>query len=150
MPRKEFVHLFESNITILDRLADRLKKEPNVFDDNLPYQQARVLVRLYNGGPAMLKDIARREQITTPNLCAAFRKLEAAGLVLRTIDDNDRRNTWYAVTEHGAEMAKASIEKFRVAIETVFHDIESDDERALIAALKTINGVLSKMENKNA
>ncbi len=150
MPRKEFVQLIEANITILDRLADRLKKEPCSFDDDLSYQQVRILVRLYNGGAAMLKDIARREQITTPNLCAAFRKLEAAGLVARTIDDNDRRNTWYGVTDAGAAKALASIEKFRGAIEAVFHDIDADDERALVSGLKTINSILEKMEKKNA
>ncbi len=149
MPRKEFVRLIEENVTILDHLGDRLKKEPTA-DTDYPRHQMHVLVRLYNCGPAMLKDIARREQITTPNLCATFRKLEAAGLVKRTIDDNDRRNTWYDVTDAGRELAQNAVEKFRDAIEIVFGNIAPADEVALTSALKTMNSILSKMEKENA
>lgn len=149
MARKEFIRLFESNILRLDKLADRLKKDPlQVL--GYPRQQMSVLVRLHIGGPAKLKDIARRECVTTPNLCATFRKLEHDGLVKRTIDDQDRRNTWYAVTEAGANAATEAMEKFRGAIEHLFCNLSRADEEALTAALKTMNNILTNMELNNA
>ncbi|MCM1293943.1 MAG: MarR family transcriptional regulator [Muribaculaceae bacterium] len=149
MARKEFVRLLESNILILDKLAGRLHRETH-SGINIPRQQLTVLVRLFVGGRARLKDIARREEITTPNLCAVFRKLEGEGLVLRTIDENDRRNTWYSVTERGGAMANQAMEIFRADIAAMFAGLSHEDEAVLISALKQINTIFAKMENKDA
>ena len=145
MSRKEFVRFMESNIWMLDKYADRLR-----IDDahlaGFPRQQLSILVRLHKGGRAMLKDIARRELVSAPNLCAAFRKLESDGLVSRTVDENDRRNTWYSVTERGAQIASESMERFRSSIEQMFSGLSKEDEAELTVALKTMNKILSKME----
>lgn len=149
MARKEFVHLLESNILILDKLACRLHREKH-HGIGIPHQQLAVLVRLFVGGRSRLKDIARREEITTPNLCAAFRKLEREGLVLRTIDETDRRNTWYSVTDKGAELANQAMEIFRADIAAMFSGLSREDEAIMTTALKQINTILTKMEKKNA
>lgn len=145
MSRKEFVRLMESNIWMLDKYADRLRTD-NAHTSGFPRQQLSILVRLYQGGCAMLKDIARREFVSAPNLCATFRKLEADGLVLRTVDENDRRNTWYSVTERGVKIASESLERFREGVEQMFAGLSEEDEAELTAALKTMNKILSKME----
>ena len=93
MARKEFVSLLEDNIWTLDKLSDKLQLD-RAGSTGYPRQMVSILVRLHLGGRAKLKDIARREHVSAPNLCAAFRKLERDGLVLRTTDDDDRRNTW--------------------------------------------------------
>ncbi len=145
MARKEFVHLMEENIWTLDKLADRLRLE-RVELTGYPRQLMSILVRLHNGGRAKLKDIARREHVSAPNLCAAFRKLEHDGLVVRTIDEQDRRNTWYCVSEAGAELAGRAMNLFRVSIEKVFADISKEDERRLTDALRTVRDVLKNVE----
>lgn len=146
MPRKEFVRLMEDNVMLLDRLGERLKLDPTNLS-GYPRQQLTALVRLQIGGRAKLKDIARREVVTTPNLCATFRRLEKDGLVERTIDENDRRNTWYSVTPKGSELANYALEKFRSGIEGLFAQVSREDEEKLTGALKTINEVLKRMEN---
>ena len=115
-----------------------------------PRQQLSVLVRLHLGGPALLKEIARREMLTTPNLCAVFRKLERDGLVLRKVDEKDRRNTWYSVTAAGEKIASQAMDVMRNAIEGLFAGISREDENALTAAMKTINNILTRMEITNA
>lgn len=149
MPRKEFVRLLEENVMTLDRLGDRLRLNPADLS-GFPRQQLAALVRLHLGGRAKLKDIARREHVTSPNLCAMFRKLEHDGFVLRTIDEKDRRNTWYSVTPAGNEIAKNAIAIFRAGIEALFSNISVEDEETLTGALKTINDLLKKMEKNNA
>lgn len=149
MVRKEFVRLLEDIILLFDKMAGRLHNESRQ-GIGIPRQQLTVLVRLSVGGRARLKDIARREGITTPNLCAAFRKLEQEGLVLRTIDDNDRRNTWYSVTDKGANIANQAMEIFRGDIAAMFSNLSRDDEAQLMVALKQINTILTKMEKQNA
>lgn len=145
MARKEFVRLIEENMTIMDRLMDRTKSQM-MRNVEFTRSQISVLVRLYLGGRALLKDIAYREFTTTPNLCATFKNLEAKGLVLREIDEHDRRNTWYSVTQKGAEVAKAMIVEFENIISSVFAGLSREDEDKLTDAMSTINKVLSNME----
>jgi DNA-binding MarR family transcriptional regulator len=107
------------------------------------------LVRLHNGGRAKLKDIARREHISTPNLCAAFRKLEHDGLVIRATDDEDRRNTWYCVSPRGAELSLQAMDLFRQGVEKMFSGISKEDEKRLTDALRTLRSVLNNVELNN-
>lgn len=148
MPRKEFVSLMEENIWTLDKIADKLRLG-RVDTTGYPRQLMSILVRLHNGGRARLKDIARREHVSAPNLCAAFRKLESDGLVIRTIDENDRRNTWYCVSESGAELARVAMDLFRSGVERIFSDISREDEARLTDALRTMRDVLKKVELNN-
>ncbi len=145
MARKEFVRLIEENMTIMDRLMDRTKSK---MIKNMEYtrSQMSVLVRLHLGGRALLKDIAYREYTTTPNLCATFKILESRGLVLREVDEHDRRNTWYSVTPAGAAVAKKMIAEFENTIGDVFAGLSREDEEKLVDAMTTINKVLSNME----
>lgn len=145
MAHKEFVRLIEDNMMMMDRLMDHMKSK---MIHNLPYtrSQISVLVRLYLGGRALLKDIAYREFTTTPNLCATFKVLESRGLVLREVDSRDRRNTWYSVTKAGADVAKSMILSFESVIGEVFSKISSEDEEKLTNAMATINNVLVNME----
>ncbi|MEE1030438.1 MAG: MarR family transcriptional regulator [Alphaproteobacteria bacterium] len=148
MARKEFVKLMEQNIWTLDKIADKLRLD-RVDTTGYPRQQMSILVRLHNGGRAKLKDIARREHVSAPNLCAAFRKLEKDGLVIRTADEDDRRNTWYCVSESGAELAIRAMELFRTGVEKVFANISREDEMRLTQALRTMQDIFKKVELNN-
>ena len=149
MARKEFVRLMEENIWMLDRIADKLRLE-RVDSTGYPRQMMSILVRLHNGGRARLKDIARREHVSAPNLCATFRKLEADGLVVRVVDENDRRNTWYGVSDAGAKLATVAMDMFRTGIERVFAELSREDEARLTDALRTMQNIIKKVELNNA
>lgn len=148
MSRKEFVSLFEKNIWVLDKMADKLRLE-RVEGTGYPRQLTSILVRLHNGGRAKLKDIARREHMSAPNLCAAFRKLERDGLVVRTIDEEDRRNTWYSVSPAGEHLAVRAMDLFRTGIEKMFADLSDADEVCLVSALHILYDVLSNLDQGN-
>ena len=148
MARKEFVALLEDNIWTMDKLSDRLGLARS-GQTGYPRQLISILVRLHNGGRAKLKDIARREHVSAPNLCAAFRKLERDGMVVRTIDEQDRRNTWYCTSERGSELAVAAMDLFRTGIERVFSGMSREDEKRLTDALRTMHDVLINVELKN-
>lgn len=149
MVQKDFIHLIEENVFILGRLADRLKVDPSKFSKYTKLQMA-ALVRLHVGGRAKLKDIASRECITAPALCAMFKKLERDGMVARVVDQDDRRNTWYSVTPAGSREVGRVLEKFRKGIATLFSDISVADESRLTQAVQTMNEILKKMEIVNA
>ena len=152
MPRKEFVNLIEQNIMILDWLAGRLEHrdaEHAVFVQEATRQQLKILVRLYVGGKARLKDIAARELVPASNLCSAFRRMEQEGLVQREIDESDRRNTWYSVSPAGAQAAKEALDQFRESIAKLFSGISRQEEAELTEALRKLNESLTRIkENK--
>ena len=145
MTRKAFVTLLENNIWTLDKLAERLRLG-RTEALGYPRQLLSILVRLHQGGRAKLKDIARREHVSTPNLCAAFRKLEHDGLVIRTTDDDDRRNTWYCVSPTGVELALKAMDFFRASVERMFANMSKEDEKRLTDALRTMREVLDNLE----
>ena len=148
MARKEFVSLLEDNIWTMDKLSDRLglKRTEKI---GYPRQLLSILVRLHYGGRAILKDIARREHMSTPNLCAAFRKLEHDGLVVRATDDDDRRNTWYCVSPRGVELSLRAMDLFRLGVEQMFSGISKEDEKRLTDAMRTLREILNKVELDN-
>lgn len=149
MVRKELVNLLEKNIILFGKLSERLHRDQIRFD-GYSRQQVQFLVRLHISGKTRLKDLAAREFIPAPNLCTMFRKLERDGLVLRVVDDSDRRNTWYSVSEAGASVANKFIDMFHGAVAEVFKNIGKEDENELINAFKSINTIFLKMESENA
>ncbi|MDR1207236.1 MAG: MarR family transcriptional regulator [Rickettsiales bacterium] len=146
MPQKEFIDLIEKNMTILDRLNGRIKCVPN--RTGYSKQQFQTLIRLYLGGRARLKDIAKREMVPASNLCLVLKTLEKDGLVLRQVDDSDRRNTWYSLTASGEKLAKDVICGFKRRIAEIFAGLEKKDEEKLTAALRTMNELLNKIKGE--
>ncbi len=149
MARKELASLVWKNILSFAKLSERINRSQMSFSD-YSRTQMQLLIRLYLGGRVRLKDLAAREFVPAPNLCTAFRKMERDGLVLRAVDEEDRRNTWYSVTEYGAQVANEIIEMLHNAICEMFKDIDKKDEEELVRSFKSMNEILIRMESKNA
>ena len=66
------------------------------------------------------------------------------------MDKNDRRDTWYEVSKSGKIMAEKLLDKFLKAIESLCKVLPEEDEDALAETVKTMNGILKKMEIANA
>ena len=145
MTLNEVTELMAENMRIMGRLSSRLQPllEAN---SNFSRQQMSVLVRLYLAGKIKLKDFANREVISTANLCGVFRKLEQDKLVVRSVDENDRRDTWYEVTRSGKALAEKLIDKFMKGLESLCKVLPEEDEDKLANTVKTINEILKKME----
>ena len=149
MARKRFIELIEEHGIVLERLLTRIQQFPS---QKVGYnrQQLMVLVDLYVSGRSKLKEIARRQCMPTPNLCIMFRKLEAEGLVVRTVDENDRRNTWYAVTSKGQKVANKFKDAVMDTIEQFCRNLSGAEENKLAECFEYINGILKRVEEQNA
>lgn len=145
----EVMKLMAENMRIMGRLSCRLQP---LLEENSKYsrQQMSVLVRLYLAGKIKLKDFANREVISTANLCSVFRKLEQDKLVVRSIDENDHRDTWYEVTKAGKTLAEKLMDKFMKGLESLCKVLPESEEDKLAETVRTINGILKKMELLNA
>ena len=149
MTHNEVTELMAENMRIVGRLSNRLMPLFEQVSKN-SRQQMSVLVRLYLAGKIKLKDFANREVISTANLCSVFRKLEAENLVIRTTDENDRRDTWYEVTKSGRVLAEKLIDKFMKGVESLCKVLPESDKDKLAETIKTMNSILKKMEALNA
>ena len=149
MTHAEVTELMAENMRIMGRFSSRLQPVWGVASKQ-SRQQMFILMRLYLAGKIKLKDFAAREFISTANLCSVFRKLEADKLVIRTIDKNDHRDMWYEVTKSGRALAEKLIDKFMQELEGLCKVLPSEDEDKLAETVKTMNGILKKMEALNA
>ena len=149
MARKEFISLMEENGLILERLLARIHQYPS---QTLGYsrQQLMVLVDLSISGKSKLKEIAHHQCMPTPNLCIMFRKLEGEGLVTRTVDNDDRRNTWYSLTAKGRKVANQFRESVFDMIESFCGSLTADEEKKLTRCFGDINTILKRVEEQNA
>ena len=149
MTHAEVTQLMAENMRIIGRLSSRLNPLFEQTSKN-SRQQMSVLVRLYLAGKIKLKDFTNREVISTANLCSVFRKLESDKLVVRSIDPNDHRDMWYEVTKSGKALAEKLIDRFMVELEKLCKVLPEEDEDALAETVRTMNGILKKMEVLNA
>ena len=149
MTHTEVTQLIAENMRIIGRLSSRLNPVFEEISKN-SRQQMSVLVRLYLSGKIKLKDFANREVISTANLCGIFRKLESEKLVVRSIDPNDHRDMWYEVTKSGKALAEKLIDRFMVELEKLCKVLPEEDEDTLAETVRTMNGILKKMEALNA
>ncbi len=149
MTHNEVTQLMAENMRIISRLSSRLQP---IFEETsrASRQQTSVLVRLYLAGRIKLKDFAAREAISTANLCSVFRKLESEKLVVRSVDENDHRDTWYEVTKSGKIMAEKMLDKFLTALESLCKVLPESEEDKLAETVKTVNVILKKVEALNA
>ncbi|MCL1902734.1 MAG: winged helix DNA-binding protein [Alphaproteobacteria bacterium] len=147
MVHPELLDLFENIMMTLSRLNERIKDD---IDRSIySKQQLMTIVRLHLGGRARLKDIAKREMVPTSNLCLMLKNLEHDDLVMRSVDEADRRNTWYSLTPKGEKLARDSLRDLRARLAKMFVGIDKKDEQKMIGALYTMNEVLNKIWVRN-
>ena len=149
MSKKEYINLIAENGMIMERMLARINQLPS---QSIGYsrQQLGILVGLMASGKSKLKEIAHRNGMPTPNLCIMFRKLESDGLVMRMIDDDDRRNTLYSLTPRGKKIVNQFRDAVMDTIEFFCRNLTVADEKKLTEYLFGINKILKREEEQNA
>ncbi len=104
---------------------------------------------MFNGHPFMLflirretgitpAEIARRMEITPASATVSLKRMEAAGLITRTADENDRRVVHLAITPAGEALDdRCRAGKDRVA-EAIFRDFTAEE-------MAVLDGFLDRM-----
>ncbi len=149
MSKKEYINLIAENGMIMERMLARINQLPS---QSIGYsrQQLGILVGLMASGKSKLKEIAHRNGMPTPNLCIMFRKLESDGLVMRMVDDDDRRNTLYSLTPRGKKVVNQFRDAVMDTIEFFCRNLTVADEKKLTEYLFGINKILKRVEEQNA
>lgn len=97
----------------LPRIRERFVVAAGVALDRAGYQ---LLVRLNEGGPMRLSDLAERLGVDLSTASRQVHHLQLAGLVQRTTMEEDRRASLLSVTEPGKDMVERILEARRSVI----------------------------------
>jgi DNA-binding MarR family transcriptional regulator len=111
-------------------LLRRLRREDDA--SGLPSPQLSALSVIVFGGPLTLGALAAAEQVRPPTITKLVATLEAAGLVEREVDPDDRRIARVRATARGSRLLQDGRQR-RVALLTASLAQLSASERATLA-----------------
>ncbi|MBK5288717.1 MAG: MarR family transcriptional regulator [Acidimicrobiia bacterium] len=113
------------------RLHRRLRQSA---DPNLTLSQLSALASVERDGPITLGALARIEQVQPPTITALSGKLEAAGLLERTIDESDRRIHRVEITPAGAKLLEQHRKRKNAYLDRRLRRLTEADRAALTRA----------------
>ncbi len=122
------------------RLHRRLRQSA---DPGLTISQLSALASIERDGPITLGDLARVEQVQPPTMTALAGKLEAAGLVERSIDPTDRRIHRVTVSRDGARLLARQRTQKNAFLERRLRAL-SDDDRSVLRRAAAIMETLTR------
>jgi len=117
------------------RLVRRLRAEPGP-----PVAQMTVLARVDRHGPASVSDLAAAERMRPQSMAQTVHDLEAAGLVSRRPDPDDRRRAFVELTAAGRDLLRATRKRREGWLADALERELSADERALLAEAVALLG----------
>ena len=119
---------------VLGLLVRRLRAE-----HRLPVSHGTVLGRLERDGPATTSALAAAERVRPQSMAQTLSELEAAGLVDRTPDPDDRRQVHIALTERGhARLAEERALREGWLANAIETELAPEEQDVLIRAVELL------------
>ena len=113
----------------ITRLARRLRQQADL--PGVSPTQVSALSTIERDGPLTLGELAGLERVQPPTITSAVARMEEQGLVLRQVDESDRRIHRVEITTAGRKLLDKSRSRKNAYLERRLHAL-SDDERATI------------------
>jgi len=111
------------------RLARRLRQQADL--PGVSPTQVSALSTIERDGPLTLGELAGLERVQPPTITSAVARMEEQGLVLRQVDERDRRIHRVEITTAGRKLLDKSRSRKNAYLERRLHAL-TDDERATI------------------
>jgi DNA-binding MarR family transcriptional regulator len=125
------------------RLHRRLRQSA---EPGLTISQLSALASIEQSGPITLGDLARIEQLQPPTITSLTGKLEAAGLVARTIDATDRRIHRVAVTADGAKLLARHRKRKNAYLERRLRSLTGEERATLGRAAEIMERLAGEVD----
>jgi DNA-binding MarR family transcriptional regulator len=119
-------------------LARRLRQQA---DTGLTPSQLSALVSVERHGPVTLGSLAEHERVAPPSVTKVVSKLEAAGLVDRRVDMNDRRVMWVSLTAAGQNRLTKTRERKNAWLTARLAQLDDEQRRVLADALDALDAL---------
>lgn len=137
----ENMNKFHNLIKIVNN--DRFKTE-----NNLTERQFFALSSIKQHNKIELKNLSRDLYVSTSSLCILLNKLVEKGYVYREEDSNDRRNTFYGITEKGDKVLFEEIEVFVGIINKKVEKLNENDRQVLLESMTNVKHIINKLFEK--
>jgi MarR family 2-MHQ and catechol resistance regulon transcriptional repressor len=110
----------------------------SIEPSGLGFSDFAVLEVLLNKGPQKVNDIGRRVDLTSGSITTAIDRLEKRGLVVRGLDDEDRRSRIVRLTPAGRARIAEVFAEHAAALEAASKGLTKAERKSLIALLKKL------------
>ncbi len=95
-------------------------------------------------GKITISELAKKTMVLPSAISRTLKRLEEKGYVERTVNKNDRRNTYAEITDRGREVAQEVREIMRDYGEAVLSKLDEEELSMLISYLNNIYDIAKK------
>ncbi|MFE6968746.1 MarR family winged helix-turn-helix transcriptional regulator [Isoptericola sp. NPDC057653] len=117
-------------------------------DLDLPRAGLGALHMLTRCGRVQLTDVAAKLRVDVSVASRQVSALVDAGLVLRTVDDDDRRVRYLALTDAGREFAEASFRRIDDLVSEAFSDWSDEDLAEATSRIRSVAAALTTTHDR--
>jgi MarR family 2-MHQ and catechol resistance regulon transcriptional repressor len=110
----------------------------SIEPSGLGFSDFAVLEVLMSKGPQKVNDIGRRVDLTSGSITTAIDRLESRGLVVRGLDDADRRSRIVRLTPAGRSHIREIFAQHEAALEAASSGLTKAERKVLIELLKKL------------
>jgi MarR family 2-MHQ and catechol resistance regulon transcriptional repressor len=118
----------------------------SIEPSGLGFSDFAVLEVLLNKGPQKVNEIGRRVELTSGSISTAIDRLETRGLVVRGLDDADRRSRIVRLTPAGRARIGEVFAQHAAALEAASKGLTKAERKSAIELLKKL-GLAAERED---
>lgn len=137
--------LILENMSKFHNLIKIVNNERFKEQKNLTERQFFALSSIKKHGKIELKNLSRDLYVSTSSLCILLNKLVEKGYVYREEDINDRRNTFYGITQEGDKILSEEMEVFISIINTKIKRLDGEDKTNIYNYMNEIKFIIDKL-----
>jgi DNA-binding MarR family transcriptional regulator len=124
----------------MDKVTNNLIIQWNkMFNENLGISHILILSHLRSSGKSRPSDIAKSLGLTPPTLTHLAEKLVQKELVVRIVDESDRRIINLGITEKGIEMVNRAHQEGVVLRKNLFEKLSDEEKLQLLAIYEKLD-----------
>lgn len=114
--------------------------------ETLPLAQVEMLQTLAEASPARVSDLATRMRLATSTVSGLIGQMLALGLVERSIDPADRRQSAVTLSEPGKAQLADWQRAHELRLTAAVHGISDSDRAAISAALPALDRLVAQLQ----
>ncbi len=108
-----------------------------------------ILELLLHHGAQPVNAIGKRIELTSGSITTAVDRLEARGLVTRSLDDNDRRIRSVSLTKEGRAAISAAFDQHQRSMNRAAAGLTRDERTTLISLVKKLGTTAEQLLERN-
>jgi len=126
----------------ITRLGRRLRRQADL--PGVSPTQISALATVERAGPVTLGELAALEGVRPPTITTAIARMEEDGLVVRTVDEQDRRINRVEIAPAGAKLLAKSRSRKNAYLERRLRALPTEDRAVLARAADILEALLEE------